>query len=171
MELIFFYIFAFVAVFAAIAVVLVRNVVHSTLFLIINLMQVAAVFILLRSPFLAAVQVFIYVGAVMVLFLFAVLVLGLGNMKFTSRFHSQSIPAIIALGLLFLVSGLLMFSGGGGTLHGKPFTEAALARSTEVIGKSLYTTYIFPFEVVSLLLLIALIGAVVLVMKDRSKAG
>jgi len=171
MELIFFYIFAFIAVGAAISVVCVRNVVHSTLFLIVSLMQVAAMFILLRSPFLAAVQVFIYVGAVMVLFLFAVLVLGLGNLKFSERFHSQSIPALIALGLLFLVSGLLLFMGGGGTVPSKPFTEAALARSTEVIGRSLYTTYIFPFEVVSLLLLIALIGAVVLVMKERSKAG
>ncbi len=168
MEQIFFYIFAVIAVIAALSVVLARNPVHSTLFLIVCLLQVAAVFILLRSPFLAAVQVFVYVGAVMVLFLFAVLVLGLGKENFSTRFHGQGIPAFIALCVLFVVSGLLMFSGSG-ALPGAPFKEEALARNTEVIGRALYTQYIFPFEVVSLLLLIALIGAVVLVMKERKR--
>ncbi len=168
MEQIFFYIFAVIAVFAAASVVLARNPIHSTLFLILSLLQVAAIFILLRSPFLAAVQVFVYVGAVMVLFLFAILVLGVGNEKFGDKFHGQSIPAFIALGLLFMVSGLLLFSGKAST-PGAPFKEAALAKNTEVIGRALYTTYIFPFEVVSLLLLIALIGTVVLVMKDKAK--
>jgi len=168
MEQIFFYIFAVIAVVAAASVVLARNPIHSTLFLILSLLQVAAIFILLRSPFLAAVQVFVYVGAVMVLFLFAILVLGVGNEKFGDKFHGQSIPAFIALGLLFMVSALLLFSGKV-FVPGAPFKEAALAKNTEVIGRALYTTYIFPFEVVSLLLLIALIGTVVLVMKDKAK--
>jgi len=166
MEQIFFYIFAVIAVIAAVSVVTSRSPVHSTLFLIVTLLQVAAIFILLRSPFLAAVQVFVYVGAVMVLFLFAVLVLGVGNETFSTRFHGQAIPAVVALCALFLVSGLLMFSGSG-TVPGAPFKEEALARNTEVIGRALYTRYIFPFEVVSLLLLIALIGTVALVMKER----
>jgi len=168
MEQIFFYIFAVIAVIAAVSVVLARNPIHSTLFLILCLLQVAAIFILLRSPFLAAVQVFVYVGAVMVLFLFAILVLGVGNEKFGDKFHAQSIPAFIILGVLFIVSGLLVFSGKS-VVPGVPFTEAALAKNTEVIGRALYTTYIFPFEVVSLLLLIALIGTVILVMKDKTK--
>ncbi len=169
MELIFFYIFAFIAVVAAASVVLARNPIHSTLFLILCLLQVAAIFILLRSPFLAAVQVFVYVGAVMVLFLFAILVLGVGNEKFGDKFHGQTIPALIALGGLFLVSGLLLFSGKA-SVPGVPFKEAALAKNTEVVGRALYTQYIYPFEVVSLLLLIALVGTVVLVMKDKTKA-
>jgi len=166
MELIFFYIFAVIAVVAAISVVTARNPIHSTLFLIVCLLQVAAIFILLRSPFLAAVQVFVYVGAVMVLFLFAILVLGVGNETFGDKFHSQTIPAFIAMGVLFVVSGLLMFSGKV-TVPGARFTDAALAKNTEVIGRALYTKYIFPFEVVSLLLLVALIGTVVLVMRDK----
>jgi len=169
MELIFFYIFAFIAVVAAASVVLARNPIHSTLFLILCLLQVAAIFILLRSPFLAAVQVFVYVGAVMVLFLFAILVLGVGNEKFGDKFHGQTIPALVALGALFMVSGLLLFSGKA-SVPGAPFKEAALAKNTEVIGRALYTQYIYPFEVVSLLLLIALVGTVVLVMKNKTKA-
>lgn len=166
MELIFFYIFAVIAVVAAISVVTARNPIHSTLFLIVCLLQVAAIFILLRSPFLAAVQVFVYVGAVMVLFLFAILVLGVGNETFGDKFHGQTIPAFIAIGVLFVVSGLLMFSGKV-TVAGARFTDAALANNTEVIGRALYTKYIFPFEVVSLLLLVALVGTVVLVMRDK----
>ena len=80
-EQVFFYIFAVVAVVSAIAVISSRNPVHSALYLIVCLLQVAAMYILLRAPFLAAVQVFIYVGAVMVLFLFAVMVLDMGKIQ------------------------------------------------------------------------------------------
>jgi len=131
---------------------------------------VAAVFVLLRFPFLAAVQVFIYVGAVMVLFLFAVMVLGMGRESFGEKFHGQSIPALITLAVLFVMMGLLIFSGKL-TAPGGPYTEAALAHNTELIGKALYTQYIYPFEVVSVLLLIALVGAIVLVMRDKIRVG
>ncbi|MFQ5735603.1 MAG: NADH-quinone oxidoreductase subunit J [Thermodesulfobacteriota bacterium] len=163
-EQLFFYAFAIVAVISAVCVVSVRSAVHSAFFLIICLLQVAAIFVLLRFPFLAAVQVFIYVGAVMVLFLFAVMVLDIGRETFGQRLHSQSIPSLIALAVLFVVMGMLMFAG---KVTRAPFDEAALAKNTEIIGRALYTKYIYPFEVVSVLLLIALIGAVVLVMRDR----
>ncbi|HLC19204.1 MAG TPA: NADH-quinone oxidoreductase subunit J [Thermodesulfobacteriota bacterium] len=168
MEQVFFYIFAVVAVASAIAVITARSAVHSAFFLVICLLQVAAVFVLLRFPFLAAVQVFIYVGAVMVLFLFAVMVLDVGRETFGERLHSQSIPAVLTLAVLFVMMGLLMFSGKV-TVPGGPYSEAALARNTEIIGRALYTKYIYPFEVVSVLLLIALIGAVALVMRERVK--
>lgn len=168
MEQIFFYIFGIVAVISAILVVSLRNPVHSAFFLIICLLQVAAIFILLRSPFLAAVQVFIYVGAVMVLFLFAVMVLDMGKETFREHMHSQAIPAVaIVVGLIVFVGYLI--SKGRITVPLGQYNEAALTKNTEVIGKSLFTQYIFPFEVVSLLLLVALIGAVILVMKERRK--
>jgi NADH-quinone oxidoreductase subunit J len=170
MEQIFFYIFAIVAVASAIAVISVRNPVHSALYLIVCFLQVAAIFILLRSPFLAAVQVFIYVGAVMVLFLFAVMVLDIGKESFGEHMHSQAIPAgITVLGLLAVVGWLI--SKGKITVPLGNYTEAVLTKNTEVVGKSLYTQFIFPFEVVSLLLLIALIGAIVLVMKEKGKGA
>lgn len=168
MEQIFFYIFAAIAVITAVAVVSVRNPVHSALYLIVCFLQVAAIFILLRAPFLAAVQVFIYVGAVMVLFLFAVMVLDVGKESFGEHMHSQAIPAVITvIGLLAV--GIWMISSGRITAPLGVYNEEALAKNTEVIGKSLFTQYIFPFEVVSLLLLIALIGAVVLVLKDKGR--
>lgn len=169
MEQIFFYIFAAVAVISALCVVTLRNPVHSAFSLIICLVQVAAIFILLRSPFLAVVQVFIYVGAVMVLFLFAVMVLDMGKETIREHMHSQTIPAVGIVVLLLALIGWLI-SRGGITAPLGPFDEAALAKNTEVIGKTLFTEYIFPFEVVSLLLLIALVGAVVLVMKERPKS-
>jgi len=170
MEQIFFYIFAIVAVASAIAVISVRNPVHSAMYLIVCFLQVAAIFILLRSPFLAAVQVFIYVGAVMVLFLFAVMVLDIGKESFGEHMHSQAIPAgIVVLGLLAVVGWLI--SKGRITVPLGKYTEEVLTKNTEVVGKSLYTQYIFPFEVVSLLLLVALVGAIVLVMKERGKGA
>ncbi|MBI5894419.1 MAG: NADH-quinone oxidoreductase subunit J [Deltaproteobacteria bacterium] len=167
MELIFFYIFAIFAVSSAIAVISLRNPVHSAVFLMVCFLQVAAIFILLRSPFLAAVQVFVYVGAVMVLFLFAVMVLDLGKERFGEHLHHQSpIAIIIIIGLVF-VMGLGLAKAKLDAPIGK-YTEAAMAKNTEVMGELLYTKYVFPFEVVSLLLLIALIGAIVLVMKERN---
>ncbi len=168
MEQLFFYIFALVAIVSAVLVVSVRNAVHSAFYLIICLLQVAAIFILLRSPFLAAVQVFIYVGAVMVLFLFAVMVLDIGREKTKDYIHSQWLPAVGVIIALLLVLGYLV---KGGKLSAKLgiYNEAVLAKNTEVIGKALFTQYIFPFEVVSLLLLVALIGAIVLVMKDKTR--
>lgn len=164
MEQLFFYVFAAIAVISAICVISLRNAVHSAFFLIICLLQVAAIYILLRAPFLAAVQVFIYVGAVMVFFLFAVMVLELGTEKFRRHMHSQSVPAVIVIVALLMVLGYYALNGRITAPLGQ-YTEAALAKNTEVIGKALYTRYIFPFEVVSVLLLAALVGAVVLVKK------
>ncbi|MBI5588349.1 MAG: NADH-quinone oxidoreductase subunit J [Deltaproteobacteria bacterium] len=169
MEQLFFYIFALVAVVSAVLVVSVRNAVHSAFYLIICLLQVAALFILLRSPFLAAVQVFIYVGAVMVLFLFAVMVLDIGKEKTKEFIHSQWLPAVGVIIALFVMIGYMIKRGKLSASLGI-YNEAALAKNTEVIGKTLFTQYIFPFEVVSLLLLVALIGAIVLVMKDKGRA-
>lgn len=149
---------------SAICVISLRNAVHSAFFLIICLLQVAAIYILLRAPFLAAVQVFIYVGAVMVFFLFAVMVLELGAEKFRRHMHSQSVPAVIIIAALLMVLGYYALYGRITAPLGQ-YTEEALAGNTEVIGKALYTRYIFPFEVVSVLLLAALVGAVVLVKK------
>ncbi|MBI5826198.1 MAG: NADH-quinone oxidoreductase subunit J [Deltaproteobacteria bacterium] len=168
MEQLFFYIFAAIAVISAICVISLRNAVHSAVFLIVCLLQVAAVYILLRAPFLAAVQVFIYVGAVMVFFLFAVMVLDLGTEKLKQHIHSQGGPAVVIVAAMSAVLGYYALKGSITAPLGE-YNEAALARNTEVIGRSLFTQYIFPFEVVSVVLLAALIGAVVLV--SRMKAG
>ena len=101
MELIFFLIFAVIAIASAVGVVTFRNPVHSALSLIICFLQVAALFILLRSPFLAVMQVFIYVGAVVVLFLFAVLILNLGREQMKERiFHGSPLVLVVIVGFV-----------------------------------------------------------------------
>ena len=169
-EQIFFYIFAAIAVVSAVSVITARNPVRSVVFLIVCLMQVAAIFILLRSPFLAAVQVFIYVGAVMVLFLFAVMTLGFGAEELKDYIHSQGIPAVALVLLLLAVVGYLVLKGSSAPVAGE-FSDAIVLRHTEAVGKALYTRYIFQFEVVALLLLVALVGAIVLVMKEKPRRG
>lgn len=169
MEPVFFYIFAGVAAASAIGVIGARNPVHSAIFLILCLLQVAALYILLRSPFLAVVQVFIYVGAVMVLFLFVVMVLNVGKERFKEHVHGQGRLAIPILVMLLGVAGYLLFQARLSSPVGD-FPEAVLNRNTEVLGKLLYTKYIFPFEVLSVLLLVALIGAIVLVMKKKDNS-
>ncbi|MBI5238495.1 MAG: NADH-quinone oxidoreductase subunit J [Deltaproteobacteria bacterium] len=168
MEQLFFYIFAAAAAVSALLVITSRSAVHSALFLIVCLLQVAALFVLLRAPFLAAVQVFIYVGAVMVLFLFAVMVLDMGRERFEGHIHTQAVPALAAVVVLFLILGYRAFNGRLALLSGE-FTEAVLSKNTEVIGTHLFTKYIFPFEVVSMVFLVALVGAIALVLKDRDK--
>jgi len=166
MEQIFFYIFAIVALASAIAVISLRNPVHSAIFLMVCFLQVAAIFILLRSPFLAAVQVFIYVGAVIVLFLFAVMVLDLGREKLGEHLHHQKPVALAVIIGLMLVMGIGILQGRFNAPLGK-YTEESIMKNTEVMGKLLYTKYIFPFEIVSVLLLVALVGAIVLAMKEK----
>lgn len=168
MESVFFYIFAIIAVLSALGVIIFKNPVHSAVCLIICLVQVAALYVLLRVPFLAAVQVFIYVGAVMVLFLFAVLVLDIGKERLKEHIHGQRILAVPAVAVFFMIATYLIFKGELTAPLGK-YSEAMLEKNTEVLGKLLYTKYVFPFEVVSVLLLVALIGAIALVMKERRK--
>ena len=166
MEQLFFYIFAFIAIVSALAVIMAKNPVHSAIYLILCLLQAAAIFVLLRSPFLAAVQVFIYVGAVIVLFLFVVMVLDIGKERFGERIHGQGLWAIPVVAVFLMVIGYLVFKGKL-TAPAGDFTESALVKNTEVLGKLLYTKYIFPFEVVSILLLVALVGAIVLVLRRK----
>jgi len=169
MELIFFYIFAAVAVLSAAGVVTLKNPVHSAVCLIVCLLQIAALYILLRAPFLAAVQVFIYVGAVMVLILFAVMVLDIGKERLKEHIHSQATIAVSAVAVFFIIGCYLLFKGELIAPLG-PYTEALLEKNTEVLGKLLYTAYVFPFEVVSVLLLVALVGAIALVLKEKLKS-
>jgi NADH-quinone oxidoreductase subunit J len=166
MEQLFFYIFAAIAVISALGVITAKDPIHSAVFLIACLLQVAAVFILLRSPFLAVVQVFIYVGAVVVLFLFAVMMLDIGKERLKERIHGQIKYAVPAVLVFFVLAGYLILKGRLSAPIGK-YGPSELAANTETLGKLLYTQYIFSFEVVSVLLLVALIGAIVLVLKPK----
>jgi NADH-quinone oxidoreductase subunit J len=164
-ELFFLY-FAGVIVLTSVLVVTLRNPVYSALSLLIMFFHVAGLYVTLHAEFLAAVQIIVYAGAILVLYLFVVMLL---NVKREERFHLQW-PVAPMLGLSLFTEVLLLWflrSPAGDSLSSPGSPEATgAAGNTEAIGEVLYSTYLFPFEVASLILLVAMIGAIVLAKKD-----
>lgn len=150
-----------VAVFSALMVVWQRNAVISALFLVLNLGSIAVLFLTLGGEFLAAVQVIVYAGAIMVLFLFVITLLNPAPLK--ERFASGPVVTglTFALGVLFVASlmrGVMSLAGVRGTMA----PVGADYGSTRSIGELLFTAYLYPFELAGVLLLVAMVGAVVL---------
>ncbi|MEW6543412.1 MAG: NADH-quinone oxidoreductase subunit J [Nitrospirota bacterium] len=167
METLFFFYFAGVIVLTSILVVALRNPVYSALSLLIMFFHVAGLYVTLRAEFLAAVQVIVYAGAILVLYLFVVMLL---NVKREDRFHAQ-LPLGALLGVTLLTElFLLAFQRSYANEPARPIllepAAPEVTGNTETIGEVLYSTYLFPFEVASLILLVAMIGAIVLAKKD-----
>lgn len=157
MEFGFFLFFAAVAVGSALLVVIARSPIHSALALMVCLVQVAALFILLGSPFLAAIQIFVYVGAVMVLFLFVIMMIDVREAARVRFLRGGMFPTLAVLGLLG--AEMLIFLLGSTRFP----TSAAVGGGTiKGLSTTLFTDYLFPFEVASVILLVALVGAIVL---------
>ena len=165
METVVFFLFAAVAVASALLLVLFRNPVYSALSLVGTLFCVAGLFVLLEAHFLAAVQIIVYAGAIMVLFLFVIMLLNLGASEavevITGRYRGFAVILLSTMLVAFL--GLTSLRQVGRT----PVPNAELATNNiPYIGKLLYTDFLFPFEVASMILLVALIGVVVLVKRE-----
>ena len=163
-EMVFFFIFAVIAVVSAVGVVTLRNPVHSVLSLMVCFIQMAALFVLLRSPFLAAVQIFVYVGAVLVLFLFVIMMLDIRKASMT-RFASGGHSWIIAL-LIILIAEMILILSRGRFADMAVSTTGRLDGSVKEMGTALFTKYLLPFEIISMILLVALLGAIVLGKKE-----
>lgn len=163
MEQVFFILFAILAVVSAVAVVSLKNPVHSAVSLMVCFVQVAAIFILLRSPFLAAAQVFLYVGAVMVLFLFVIMMLDIRKASI-SRFMPGGLFWIIVLlaVLAYEIFAMILKS----RIAAQSISSARLDGSVMEIGRALFTKYLLPFEIVSVILLVAMVGAIVMGKKE-----
>jgi NADH-quinone oxidoreductase subunit J len=163
-----FYVFAAVAIGSALGVVVARTPVGSLLFMIATLASLAAIYVLLEAHFLAAVQVIVYAGAIMVLFLFVIMLLNLGHEY--RRDLQGGVFAILSFVVVGTLAGLLarQFRGGGalgvGDGPGARAIDAALAEHGAVgaIAQPLFTTYVVPFEITGILLLVAVVGALVL---------
>ena len=150
-----------VAVFSAINVVAQPNPVHSALFLIANFFCIAVYYLLLSAQFLAVVQVIVYAGAIMVLFLFVITLLSPGREETgPNRLRALQLPAIaLAIILGIGLAGVLMFND----VLGAPGNVSPQDLGTvQTVGTQLFRGFLFPFEVTSLLLLVALLGAIVL---------
>ncbi len=162
MEFGFFLLFAAVAVASALLVVIARSPIHSALALMVSLVQVAALFILLGSPFLAAIQIFVYVGAVMVLFLFVIMMLDVREAARVRFLRGGTIPTLVVLVLLGAEMLILLLDSERFSASPAGGEGALGAGSLEGLSTTLFTDYLFPFEVASVILLVALVGAIVL---------
>lgn len=175
MEFILFFLTATIALIGAIAMLMSRNAVHSAMFLLLNFAAIAVLFLLLRAPFLFAIQLSIYAGAIMVLFLFVVMLLGAERAEEDRDVLAWQKPLALALGSILLIEMVVVAIRGDTGIslretsqlpHAETFGEPA------AIGRVLFTEYLLPFEVTGIILLVAIVGVVVLrtQKKDRAQA-
>ena len=167
LELVLFYIFAAIAVFSAIMVITRRNVVHSAAFLGGTLFAVAGIFLTLHAEFLAGVQVIVYVGGILVLFVFVIMLIAVERSAFERQYNRQWTLAVVTAGILIAEIGYVIYRGRDSFVLPTPVIPpaAGIAGNSEQVGTGLYTAYLLPFEIASILLLVAIIGAVVLAKK------
>ena len=162
-----FYVFALVLVFSAARVITVRNPVHAALFLVLAFFTSAALWLLIEAEFLAIVLVLVYVGAVMVLFLFVIMMLDINVAPLREGFI-QYLPVGAAVALVIVIEmGLVVGSSYFGTDSYRLAAQAADYSNTKELGGVLYTFYVYPFEIASVILLVAIIAAISLTMRRR----
>jgi NADH-quinone oxidoreductase subunit J len=166
-----FYLFATVAILASLLVIAQRNPIYSVLLLVTSFGALSGLYILLDAPFVAVIQIIIYAGAIMVLFLFVVMLLNAPqeDTEYDVRRHPLLRPGPMwfgaALAVAFLVEVVWAITRGDSD---SSFGDGA-AMSIAAIGRTLFTDYAFPFEVTSILILVAMVGAVVLARRERSQ--
>jgi NADH-quinone oxidoreductase subunit J len=160
-----FYFFAALAVIGAVLTITSRNVVHSAVFLITSLLATAGIFLLLKAQFLFAVQIILYVGGIMVLFVFVIMLVNLEVALRQIRFNRQSwVAGLLAL-VLAAQLGVAIWFGKDAFDLGPDRSMRLSADNTGTLGQRLFEQYMVPFEVASILLLVAMIGAVVMAKK------
>jgi NADH-quinone oxidoreductase subunit J len=167
-ELAVFYVFAAILVFASLRVIIARNPVHAALFLVLAFFTAAAIWLLLRAEFLAITLVLVYVGAVMVLFLFVVMMLDINLDRMREGFWSN-LPVALVVGLVMLAEMVIVLAGRYAGLSTLPIPpgEPAGYSNTKELGRILYTDYVYPFELAAVVLLVAMVAAIALTMRKR----
>ena len=162
-----FYLFAAVTVFAALRVISSRNPVHSALFLVLTFCSAAGIWMLLKAEFLAITLVLVYVGAVMVLFLFVVMMLDI-NLDSVRRGFWMNLPVALFLGVVVVLelAAVLIHSFGGVKATDAPRLPADYS-NTKALGSLLYTEYVWAFEIAAVILLVAIVSAIALTLRRR----
>ncbi|MEQ9811395.1 MAG: NADH-quinone oxidoreductase subunit J [Azospirillaceae bacterium] len=167
-----FYLFAFITIASAVMVVTARNPVHSVLFLILAFFNAAALFIIMGAEFLALILVVVYVGAVAVLFLFVVMMLDVNFARLREGVLNY-LPIGGLIGLILLVE--LIFVGAAWVIAPEaetairaPMADPGGATNTEALGRLIYTDYFYLFQAAGMILLVAMIGAIVLTLRQRT---
>ncbi len=150
-----------IALATAIAMLTSRNAIYSALFLVLTMCSLAVFFLILGGPFIAVVQVSVYAGAIMVLFLFVIMLLGAEHTPGEQHLPWQPAVAIFLALVLLGMTGFVLWRTAPSWSTANP-APTALLGSVESVGKLLFSSYIFPFEVTSVLLLVAMVGAIVM---------
>ena len=163
-----FYVFAVLVVIAAVRVITARNPVYAALYLVLAFFQASAIWLLLKAEFLAISLVLVYVGAVMVLFLFVVMMLDL-DLEHLRKGFKQFLPLASLVGAVIVAEMAIVLVRGfvGTTAPVQALASEVATNNTKALGTLLYTTYLFSFEVAGLILLVAIIAAVALTLRQR----
>ena len=162
-----FYVFALILIFAAVRVITVRNSVHAALFLVLAFFTSAALWLLIEAEFLAITMVLVYVGAVMVLFLFVVMMLDLNTQPLREGFIKY-LPVGATVAVIIVIEMVLAL--GSGYFSSESYSldaRSADYSNTKELGSVLYTFYVYPFEIASVILLVAIIAAISLTLRRR----
>jgi NADH-quinone oxidoreductase subunit J len=165
-----FWVFAPISIGSAIAMLFQRNAVHAALFLIVNFFTIAVFYLVLGAPFLFAVQIIVYAGAIMVLFLFVIMLLGVDREEsLVERLRGQrTLAVILGVGIMLELFFAIRAGVGFATRAPADFDEVANEGGNAVaLSRVLFRTYFFPFEVTSVLLIIAAVAVVVLASRQR----
>ncbi len=162
-----FYLFAAVLLFASFKVITARSTVHAALYLVLAFFNAACVWMLLRAEFLAIALVLVYVGAVMVLFLFVVMMLDINSDSFREGFWKH-FPLAGFIGVLIALEMALVLMQGHRQTEAVPMSAAALQMgNTKLLGIEIYTKYVYPVQLAAVLLLVAIIAAIALTLRRR----
>jgi len=168
LETVLFVILAVFAVVTAILVIVQRNPVASAIFLILTFFSLAGIYLLLHAEFIAAIQVLVYAGAIMVLFLFVIMLLNLEKEKriVTRNRLLKGVGVLLGLALLVQIGTVFQKVLLEGTKGSFPPEKVASLGNTQVVAQLLFTDFLLPFEITSVLLLVAIIGAIMLAKKE-----
>ena len=168
LEMISFFVLSLIAIATAVGMLMSRNAIYSALFLVLNFVTVAVFYLLLGAPFIAMAQVTVYAGAIMVLFLFVIMLLGAESLPTAEVLPWQRPSAIVLAVLLAGEAVFLLVSRarpGGDVIP--PETAINGIDNIRALGQALFNQYLLPFEVTSILLLVAMVGAIVLTRKEK----
>jgi NADH-quinone oxidoreductase subunit J len=169
-EKILFIIFAAFAVIGALGTISRRNIIHALLLLVFTFLNVAAIFFISQAYFLAMIQILVYAGAIMVLFVFVIMFLNLRTYRVEEQTHRRQRWIALALSVLVLAEFVIVLAGitftsvqGGSS----PADVAAAGGNSKAFGVALFNNMLLPFEVASVILLVAMVGAIILVKKEK----
>jgi NADH-quinone oxidoreductase subunit J len=166
-----FIIFAVFAVIGALGTITRKNIIHALLLLVFTFLNVAAIYFLTQAYFVAMIQILVYAGAIMVLFVFVIMFLNLRTFQTEEQIHRRQRWISLALAVLVLaefvvvLAGITFTSAKGGF---SPEQVAAAGGNSKVFGAALFHNMLLPFEVASVILLVAMVGAIILVKKEKA---